>query len=224
MAETLGCTPAGLVEVVPEDKEFDFFFDVADVVEAVRVDAARHAELTAGEVVGARAVRAGYRHPKFGVVTVQYQPRQNGDRHPISLELGAGPLGIPVDLWSKSTRRRAYGVAEWIREVLKALAGESGVLYGGIGIENALPTPDELGRTGELPTELFVSHSVLGRGGALADDLRREFEQGESASWATGRFFSAWEPFNSRRVSISMNGERMTRLERLLKAALTDHG
>jgi hypothetical protein len=202
VTEEAGCGPQGLVEVAPWGRSFELRSDLAGVASKQQVDASRFREIVSGKDGTGRPVRAGYLHKKFGVIVVEYLGASEGDRHPIAVSLGAGPLGIPDELWGKADRSGADRLAEWTKNLLSEASSASRAWYGGIGIEYTLATPSALlGGDAYLPSEVFISRALLASSAGLEAALREDFGP-EEAAWEHGSFLSAWAPYNGRKVTL----------------------
>jgi hypothetical protein len=199
----LNCTPLGLLDVAPRDRDFELLSDLGAAREVRAVSPARRSQLIAGQDPELRVLRAGYAHRKFGKVVVEYIQRIGPGPHPIGVSVGSDSLGVPDSLWSASQRKAAYAIAGWSRDVLEAAVSKCNPLYGAIGVEFSLPTVRQL-KDGKarLTTELFVSRRLLDRDQSLEEKLRRAFAGGDVISWVDGLFYAGWAPFTSTRATV----------------------
>lgn len=199
----LNCTPLGLLDVAPLDRDFELLSDLGAAREVREVSQVRCSQLIAGQDPELRVLRAGYAHRKFGRVVVEYIQRVGAGPHPIGISVGSGALGVPDSLWSASQRKAAYAIAGWSRDMLEIAASRCAPLYGAIGIEFSLPGARQLkAGKGKLTTELFVSRRLFDLDQILEEKLRRAFAGGDVTPWADGMFYAGWAPFTSTRATV----------------------
>lgn len=216
------CSSQGVLEVAPWDRDFELRSDLADVVRRIHADGERLRSLLEGDLSVGRPVRAGFTHRKFGIVVVEYLAAPMQDRHPVGVSLGAGPLGVPPNLWKKADRSKAGRIAEWSKRIMMTGSAACSALYGGIGVEATLATPSALrGGARLLPSEVFVSNAVLASNPNLLQTLRTEFDNNQDASWDHGVFFSAWSPFNDGQITLPGIPSRFRDSSRALGTALS---
>lgn len=190
----LGANPSGHAQVVPGGSEFDMISDLAESIEEVHVEDGEWSRLLADD--GLRVVRMGFHERKLGTMTVEYLPRTGGRRHPLSVTMSSAELGFPSELWNSTQREKAHALASRSRDLLFSSSRVSEALYGGIGVEEYLPVPGELYSGEPLPSEVFVSHRLLGAG-STDSSFRDIYRDGKAYGWEHGTFFSAWAPFSS---------------------------
>jgi hypothetical protein len=203
MLSEFDCTPTFDIEIAPAALDFEMISDLGSSRKIIKVSSYRYDQLIRSLEPGLRALRAGYFHRKYGNVAVAYEMREGSDYHPVGVSVGAGDLGLPDSLWSAKQRRSAFKMAEWASSVLKSAASACKPLYGAIGVEYSLPTPRKLPsiRAG-IPTEWFVSHTLLNREPSLEEKLRNIYADGSVTDWADGIFCSGWSPFNAERLTV----------------------
>lgn len=123
----------------------------------------------------------------------------DGEKSPVAVSLSARALGWPEDLWKPADRKAARSLARWSAGVLRELAGRCGAVYGGIGVEESLPTPAGL-RAGEpIGRLVYVSASVPD---IVSGQFRAAFGSGASVRWPHGEFFAGWQPFAEGAVAV----------------------
>jgi hypothetical protein len=99
----------------------------------------------------------------MGVVTLGLASAvEFGEPRPLAVTIYAGPLSLPVELWSRQNRRAAKRHLVWMERLLVALSESAEALYGAIGIEAVFPTPGALSadvedRSAWRPTTWFWS-------------------------------------------------------------------
>lgn len=221
-AEDIGCSPLGVVEVAPLDREFELVTDLGGAAEVLAgQDPMRVQHIVAGKDPRLRAVKAAFSHHKFGKVVVEYVLSLAGDLHPIALTVSASSLGFPERLWTGRQRRSAYVMADWTGTALEVASARCDALYGAIGVEYSLPTPRQF-RDGKakLPTEVFVSRRLLDGSSSVESGLRRAFAGGEVTDWANGTFLSGWAPYNSGKTTVDAREMVVRRAAELLSTVL----
>jgi len=193
VVEASGCAPNGVLKVGPREQDF---VSISDLGADVRtVSPSERARLIAGDDPALRVVKAGYAHPEFGTVVVEYLLGDPADRHPLAVSMGAGALGMPPERWAGDDRRAADALDAWSRKVLRAAPVQCDALYGGVAVEATLPTPTRLSAgKHHLSQGLYVSQHLLDRDPEAESTLRRAFADGEASEWERGLFCSAWGP------------------------------
>lgn len=197
-----GCAPRGVFELVPWDRTFEWPSDLAEVCTFWQVGDDEVDRMLAGDNQLGRPIKAGYVHPQFGVVVVEYLGTAAGDRHPVGVSLGAGPQGMPSQWWSDADRRTAARMVEWTTQLLKAASRAVRASYGGIAEEDTLASPSALVQGRWLQSELFVSRTLLEKDDSLREVLREAFAGDAEAEWGHGSFYSGWGPYNRRGVTL----------------------
>ncbi|WP_088289921.1 hypothetical protein [Kineosporia sp. A_224] len=196
VAVSLGCTGTGAVVVAPWEQSFEFRFHLEDL--AARQDLSPgsfDAVVSGADTTRGRPILAGFRHPTWGVVLVEYLPSGPADQHPIGVTVAADALGIPESLWSSREKTRARKLAAWIISVLTQLVDDDGVLYGALGIELRLPSPTALaGGDAVWASSVYVPDG-------LADgqvDVPAAFQEalGDAVSLGRGRLYCGWAPLS----------------------------
>ncbi|GAA3445499.1 hypothetical protein [Planomonospora venezuelensis] len=190
----VGGSPVGTFEVAPIDLSFDLLSDLGTSRRVIKASGDRLRNLLAGEDADLRVVKAAFSHRAFGPVVVEYILKYGPDRHPVGVTTSAGTLGMPDWTWSKSDRRKGRSLAAWSVEVLRAAAERCKPLYGAVGVEFSLPTPQQLVVDHALmPTEMYLSRKLLGGGAESGAAFRGLFPQ--TSHWSDGMFVSAWDPY-----------------------------
>ena len=182
--------------MAPRVEDFRLIADLGDVARIIEHDPKVARDLIFGRDAETRVVRAGYRHPRFGHVILEYLLNEPGDRHPVAVATSAEALGLPIELWTEDDHRQGRQFADQSRELLREVVARTDPLYGGIGVEFGLPTPTEL-RAGRVnfPTELYVSRALLGRNTLAVSRLEAAYGDGDIDDWEDGRFYACWTPF-----------------------------
>lgn len=219
VAEAADCTPSGILEVAPWDVEFEDRSDLAGRLARLDGVPAYRSTMTGDRSLG-RPVRAGFRHRRHGIVVVEYLYARAGDRHPVAVSLGAGPLGLPIELWRKPERAAAERLAAWSVDILRDAASRCRAAFGGIGVEFTLGTPRSLvDGASLLASESYVSRVVLDSDDELRRALRSDFGDAEQI-WDDGEFYSGWAPFNTGRTTLDEIPRRFRSSSRALGRAM----
>jgi hypothetical protein len=173
----------------PEEEEsvFEWANDVAVELGCVATGAVDVA-------AGGQAVKVGYGRKGRGKVIVERLHRTDGEKRPVAVSLSAGALGWLEGLWKSEDRKAAQSLARWSTGVLRELAGRCGAVYGGIGVEETLPTPAGLPAGDPIGRLVFVSASVPD---TVIDQFRAAFGPGANVLWPHREFFAGWHPFGS---------------------------
>jgi hypothetical protein len=141
---------------------------------------------------GARLDDFGFfieRHRRMWVRRVRHS--EGRDCRPVEIVMSAGPHGDPG-----YSRREMVAFARYLTRLLVAIVERTRPLYGGIGVEQIFPTPDDLRNgvdtQGFVCDPLFVRRDLLTRsdlGAVLAGEYRRAVEG------PIGTLFASWWPF-----------------------------
>lgn len=187
-----GCEFVGEILVA---REHDWFRYITDVErEVLRLVGPPH-ELLANHLV----LRARFRHPRFGVVSLGLVPAvEFGDAHPLEVAIHAGPLALPGEIWSQTDRRNARRVLAWTEGLLVALAARTDAKYGAIGIESRFPTPAMLASTQAdplRPTTWFWSTRVSAHASAEETALLSTLTMDALSRYPDGTLIRAWRPW-----------------------------
>ncbi|GAB3476063.1 hypothetical protein [Nocardiopsis coralliicola] len=216
VADALGLVPNGTVLTAPWELPFAMVSDLSGRTGTLELSGSGLTRMLDG-AESARPVRAGFAAQRTGTAVVEYRPAPPGGKHPISLALAAGPLGMPPECWDRRDRTAARSLASLATSALRTATEQAPYSYGGISVEASLPAPSELASgEAQLPTSVYLSQRVLG----LAPDLAgaAEAEYGcAAATWPNGAFFSAWDVFNPAGSATGQSTDRTsTALGRLL--------
>jgi hypothetical protein len=195
-----GCVFAGDVLVA---REHEWFRDVSDVErEVIRPSGSPHDLLARRD-----ALRIQFRHRMLGTVALGLSSAAEfGEPHPLEVAIHAGPLSIPVEIWSRIERQGAKRVMGWMERLLLALVEPTQAQYGAIGIEAAFPTPAALAKTqcaGLQPTTWFWSSQLGSRAAADEERLLSGLDQNALSRSEEGTIFRAWRPWSQPRIDES---------------------
>ena len=194
-----GCAFVGDVLVA---REHEWFRDVSDVErEVVRPSG------SARDLLARRdALRVQFRHRSLGTVALGLASADEfGEPHPLEIAIHAGPLSLPVEIWSKADRQAARRVMGWMEKLLVALAGPTKARYGAIGIEARFPSPASLARaqrTPQWPTTWFWSSQIVADTEVEQERLLSELNQSALSRTKEGTLFRAWRPWSDPRIDV----------------------
>lgn len=187
---TAGCEFTGDVLVA---REPGWFRDVSDVErEVTRHRGSPRELLAAGDVL-----RAQFRHRSMGLVALGVSSAAEvGETRPLEIAIHAGPLSLPVAIWSKQDRKAAKRAMGWCERLMLDLAKQVEAPYGAVGIEAEFPSLSALAsarRSPLWPTTWFWSTNF----GAEEDQnaLFSFMGQGSIARSNEGALFRAWQPW-----------------------------
>jgi len=194
---TAGCAFSGDVLVA---RERVWFRDVSDVErEVIRPGGSPHDLLARRD-----ALRIQFRHRSIGTVALGLSSAwEFGEPHPLEVAIHAGPLSLPVEIWSKSDRQSAKRLMGWIERLLIALVEPTKAQYGAIGIEAAFPTPTALAkaqRSKLWPTTWFWSSQLGSRAAVDEERLLTGLNQSALSRSQEGTIFRAWRPWSEPRI------------------------
>ncbi|MEU7998773.1 hypothetical protein AB0B83_26060 [Micromonospora sp. NPDC049060] len=214
-----GAQPAGVLETISPDVDFEAPSDVAETVASMTVASDSFQRIIRGGEPAKRPVRAGFTRGGE-VVVVGLLRRNRGERFPVGVSCFAGALGLPIDLWREADRSAAFEITRWSRRLLQAMTGRLPCAYGSIEVEAPFPTPSMLRSGAMLGSEVFVARDVLARRPELRAALAEDYDDvGEE--WEAGTFFSGWAPFDSARRMLPYTPDRYQRSSRLLGESLS---
>lgn len=191
-----GCAFVGDVLVA---REREWFRDVSDIErEVIRPSGSPHDLLARRD-----ALRIQFRHRSIGIVALGLSSAgEFGEPHPLEVAIHAGPLSMPVELWSKYDRQSAKRLMGWMERLLLALAGPTKAQYGAIGVEAAFPTPAHIAR-GQLaasrPTTWFWSTQLGSRAQEEEARLLSSANQSIVTRSDAGTILRAWRPWSEPR-------------------------
>jgi hypothetical protein len=172
-----GCAFAGDVLVA---REREWFRDVTDVE------------------------RIQFRHRSIGTVALGLSSADEfGEPHPLEVAIHAGPLSLPVEIWSKADRQAARRVMGWMERLLLALVKPTSAQYGAIGVEAAFPAPAALAKTRRSalwPTTWFWSSQLGSRAAVEQERLLSGLSQNAVSRSQEGTLFRAWRPWSDPRI------------------------
>ena len=176
-------------------REQGWFHAVSDV----KRDVIRHSGPPRDLLLTCDPLRIQFRHRSLGTGTLGMAPAVAfGERHPLEVAIHAGPLALPVELWSRRDRQAAKRILAWIERLLLALSRSTEALYGAIGIEAVFPTPGALAAAAERsawrPTTWFWSNLVSDLAGSDEADLLACLSQAAVTRATAGTLFRAWRP------------------------------
>jgi hypothetical protein len=185
------CAFTGEVLVARVDTSFR---DVSDVDREV----IHHSGGPAGLLAARDPLRMQFRHRSLGTVSLGLASAfEVGERHPLEVAIHAGPLSLPVELWSRQDRQAAKRVLGWTERLLVAMAQRTEALYGAIGIEAVFPTRRAL-TTATKPSAWrpFTWFWPTTGDGASSDEteLLASLNQKAVTREAAGTMFRAWKP------------------------------
>lgn len=192
-----GCAFAGDVLVA---REREWFRDVSDVEREVIRPSGSPDDLLARR----DALRIQFRHRGVGTVALGLSSAgEFGEPHPLEVAIHAGPLSLPVEIWSKSDRQSAKRLMGWMEKLLVALAGPTKAQYGAIGIEAAFPPPVVLTREQRSrlwPTTWFWSTQLGSRAAVDEEQLLSTLNQSALSRFQSGTIFRGWRPWSDPRA------------------------
>jgi len=171
-----------------------WFRDVSDVEREV----VRHSGPPGDLVVSHHPLRIQFRHRSIGIVSLGLSSATDfGEPHPLEVAIHAGPLSLPVELWSRQDRQGAKRLFGWMERLLLALSGPTGAQYGAIGIEAMFPTPRTLAlthRSALRPTTWFWPSWLSAEVPSQETQLLSTVGQGAVTRTREGSVFRAWKP------------------------------
>lgn len=93
-----------------------------------------------------RVLAIGFRHPRFGSVSLSVAPTVDGDeRHPLEVAVHAGGLSFPVALRSRDLKADARRRWSWAERLLVSMSEQTEADYGAVGVEVSFPSVRALG-------------------------------------------------------------------------------
>lgn len=191
--EAVGCAFAGDVLVA---REREWFRDVSDVEREVIRPRSSPRDLLARR----DALRIQFRHRSIGTVALGLSSAgEFGEAPPLEVAIHAGPLTLPVEIWSKSDRQSAKRLIGWMEKLLLTLAGPTKAQYGAIGIEAAFPSPAVLTREQRSrlwPTTWFWSTQLGSRAAIEEEQLLSALNQSTLSRFESGTLFQGWRPWS----------------------------
>jgi hypothetical protein len=191
--DAAGCAFAGDILVA---REREWFRDVSDVErEVIRTGGSPRDVLARRD-----ALRIQFRHRTRGTVVLGLSSAAEfGEPHPLEVAIHAGPLSMPVEVWSRSERQGAKRVMGWMERLLLALVEPTKAQYGAIGIEASFPTPAVLARnqcSRLWPTTWFWSSQLGSRAAVEEERLLSGLNQSALSRSLEGTIFRAWRPWS----------------------------
>ncbi|SEE47171.1 hypothetical protein [Jiangella alba] len=186
-----GCVFSGDVLVA---RDHGWFRDVSDVEREV----VQHSGSPRDLLVNRDPLRIQFRHRSIGVVALGLSSAvEFGEPHPVEVAIHAGPLSLPVKLWSRQDRQAAKRLSGWMERLLLAISGPTEAQYGALGIEAQFPTPAGLAgihRSAVWPTTWFWPSQLSTRAAFEERELLSSLSQGAVTRSREGTLFRAWRP------------------------------
>ncbi|MEU4411608.1 hypothetical protein [Nocardia salmonicida] len=220
----------------PEDKTFDATKGIlgeigssTGIVSVVSVenssigrplDAANAGNMRAESVTeDFRIVGELFQLPRMGPAYCEYARRwSDQERCPVAVNMSGEELGMPIEYLDKKQIALANKRQEFAKKLLRRMSTISGVLYGSIDIEQAVPTPSALDSV-PLPLDLYISNLLLDPEVLEKLGLLYGAVNGTQTSWEDGIFYS---PFSSIRLRDPRGRRNVTHLAELITPVVAD--